>query len=382
LNRTSDAAGTGIAVHELSKQFKANGPYAVDHVSLTVEPGEFMTFLGPSGSGKSTTLSMIAGFTPATSGTIELDGVDVSRLAPHRRDLGMVFQNYALFPHMSAERNIAFPLRERKVPKAQIRSRVAEALDLVHLTGRGSSLPKNLSGGEQQRVALARALVYRPRALLLDEPLGALDKRLRESMQLEIGRIHRELGVTFLFVTHDQEEALALSDRIAVFNKGTVQQVGTPQELYDRPSSVFVARFLGDSNVLTGVLRNNAMDCSLGTVQVAPDRRAIAGEVAMVVRPERCTLHASEPALGDQYNVFQARITGWTYLGAQRKVAVEFADGTAGCVSERAGQELDVVLGQNVSVAWRADDSWVVAPSSSANPASSTAAEPAEIPTV
>lgn len=386
MTRRSDAAGTNIALRELSKQYKTAGPFAVNRVSLDIRPGEFMTFLGPSGSGKSTTLSMIAGFTPATSGAIELDGTDVSGLAPHRRDLGMVFQNYALFPHMNAEQNVAFPLRERRVPKAEIKRKVAEALEMVHLSQRGHHLPRDMSGGEQQRVALARALVYRPRALLLDEPLGALDKRLRESMQDEIARIHRELGVTCVFVTHDQEEALALSDRIAVFNHGVVEQVGTPRELYDRPQSLFVAQFLGDSNILLGRPGTGSnVECRVGPIAVSVEPARV-DEVAVVVRPERCSIR-TVPRSEPDANSVQATVTGWTYLGAHRKVTVEFADGTRGLVSERAGDESEVTIGQVVHVSWRAQDSWVVphAPAASEPAPESVSVpvgEPAEIQTV
>ena len=223
--------GASIRVESLTKTFREGIAPAVDAIDLDICSGEFMTLLGPSGSGKTTTLNMVAGFEEVTSGRILLDGDDIARLPPYRRNLGMVFQNYALFPHMTAAENIAFPLRQRKVSKAEIARRVDETLELVQLGGHGDRLPSQLSGGQQQRVALARAVVFSPRALLLDEPLGALDKKLRETLQLQIARLHSELGITFVFVTHDQEEALALSDRIAVFRDGRIEQVGTPFEL-------------------------------------------------------------------------------------------------------------------------------------------------------
>lgn len=246
----SSRTGAAVRLHGLTKRYA--GRAAVDEVSLDIEVGEFMTFLGPSGSGKTTTLNMIAGFTRATEGSITVDDTNVADLPPHRRDLGMVFQHYALFPHMSVAKNVAFPLEQRKVSKPEIARRVTEALRMVQLDSMADRLPSGLSGGQQQRVALARAVVFNPRVLLMDEPLGALDKKLREQLQTEISRMHRELGITFVFVTHDQEEALALSDRIAVFNDGRIEQVGTPEELYERPATLFVAQFLGESNVFPG----------------------------------------------------------------------------------------------------------------------------------
>ena len=247
---TSTAAGTQIRLSNVTKDFGLSHP-AVDDVSLTIEPGEFMTLLGPSGSGKTTTLNLIAGFETLTTGAISFDGVDVSRLPPHRRNLGMLFQNYALFPHMTVAQNVAYPLRERRMSKPDIARKVAEVLELVQLTGRDGHYPAQLSGGQQQRVALARAIVFGPTALLLDEPLGALDRNLRATLQLEIRRIHREVGSTFVFVTHDQEEAMNLSDRIALFNDGRIEQLGHPEALYQSPETLFTARFLGDSTVFT-----------------------------------------------------------------------------------------------------------------------------------
>jgi putative spermidine/putrescine transport system ATP-binding protein len=222
---------------------------AVDKVSLMVAPGEFVTLLGPSGSGKTTTLSMIAGLTRPSSGTILLDGQPLDPLPPYRRNVGVVFQNYALFPHMAVARNVAFPLEMRRVPGREIRRRVARVLEQVGLSEHGGRYPHQLSGGQQQRVALARAMVFEPRILLMDEPLGALDRKLREQMQIEIMRLHRELQVSIVYVTHDQDEALMMSDRIAVFNHGRIEQVGAPDLLYEQPATVFVAGFLGESNL-------------------------------------------------------------------------------------------------------------------------------------
>ena len=223
---------------------------AVDGVDLEIHRGEFFTMLGPSGSGKTTTLRVIAGFEQPDEGTVELRGRDVSRLPPYARDVNTVFQDYALFPHMTVQENVEYGLRVKKVPREERRRRAAEALELVRLGGYGGRKPAQLSGGQRQRVALARALVNRPQALLLDEPLGALDLKLRQELQVELKRIQQELGITFVYVTHDQEEALTMSDRLAVFNDGRIEQIGTPAEVYEHPASEFIAGFVGVSNVL------------------------------------------------------------------------------------------------------------------------------------
>jgi len=239
-----------LTLRRLTKHYP--GFVAVDGIDLSVAAGEFLTLLGPSGSGKTTTLMMVAGFTPPTSGDILLNGRSVTGLAPERRNIGVVFQNYALFPHMSVAENVAFPLRMRRRPRAAIEQKVAAALDLVRLAGLGQRLPRQLSGGQQQRVALARALVFDPELLLMDEPLGALDKNLRAQMQFELKRLHGELGITIVYVTHDQEEALTMSDRVALMNKGAIEQLGAVEDLYERPVNRFVAEFLGESNVIEG----------------------------------------------------------------------------------------------------------------------------------
>ena len=231
---------------------------AVDGISIDVRRGEFLTLLGPSGSGKTTTLMMIAGFEDMTAGTLELDGQSLADVKPYRRNIGMVFQNYALFPHMTNARNVAFPLKMRKFPKDQIESRVNKALALVGLSAFADKFPREISGGQQQRVALARGLVFEPDVLLLDEPLGALDKNLREQMQVEIRRIHREVGITTIYVTHDQTEAMTMSDRIAVFNNGKIEQIAPPLEMYLRPATHFVGNFIGDSNFLEATVIDGA----------------------------------------------------------------------------------------------------------------------------
>src|SRR6195256_6330329 len=247
------SSGINAPVLELRGVRKSyGGEVAVENVDLELRNEEFLTFLGPSGSGKTTTLMMVAGLQQPDAGSIRLNGVSVASLPPYRRDVGMVFQNYALFPHMTVRRNVAFPLEMRGTPAAEIARLVDEALALVKLPDHGERLPKQLSGGQQQRVALARAMVYRPALLLMDEPLGALDRKLREQLQLEIKRVHREREISVLYVTHDQDEALTMSDRIAVFNQGRIEQIGTPEELYDRPATRFVAGFIGDTNLLSG----------------------------------------------------------------------------------------------------------------------------------
>jgi len=263
---------------------------AVDDVSIDVARGEFVTFLGPSGSGKTTTLLMIAGFENPSSGAIELDGRNLALSKPYRRNIGMVFQNYALFPHMTAQENVMFPLRMRHFPKGEIEQRAERMLALVGLSAFAQRYPRELSGGQQQRVALARGLVFNPDVVLLDEPLGALDKNLREQMQVEIKRIHRELGVTMIYVTHDQTEAMTMSDRIAVFSDGRLAQMGTPLDVYQRPANRFVAEFVGDSNFFAGTVdaaRPGVADLAgIGRVRIPP-KNTLTGNVDVMIRPER-----------------------------------------------------------------------------------------------
>ena len=291
--------GTTVLVRDLKKFY---GPVAaVDGVSLDVRPGEFLSLLGPSGSGKTTLLMMIAGFETPSAGTIQIGDRAVTHVPPNKRDVGMVFQKYALFPHMTVASNIAFPLKMRKRPRAEIARRVEEALALVRLEGYGVRMPGQLSGGQQQRVAVARALVFEPPVLLMDEPLGALDKKLREQMQIEIKRIQEQLGVTVIYVTHDQEEALTMSDRVAAMNEGGLAQVGTPTDLYLRPNSPFVADFIGKMNFVEGEYlgsheRRAVVRLSEGTtLETAKALNGSAGlskgsPVRLAVRPERLRL--------------------------------------------------------------------------------------------
>ena len=281
---------------------------AVDHISIDVERGEFVTFLGPSGSGKTTTLLMIAGFEHPTGGAIELDGHDLVARRPYQRNIGMVFQSYALFPHMTAARNVAFPLRMRRFPRREIRPRAEKMLALVGLGGLAERYPRELSGGQQQRVALARGLVFDPDLLLLDEPLGALDKNLREQMQVEIKRIHREIGTTTIYVTHDQTEAMTMSDRVAVFRNGRIEQVGSPLEVYNRPVNRFVGEFIGDSNFFAAHV-DPARPGWIELDRIGPVRIAAAnlpaGAVDLMIRPERLR---PRPASGSDDNAFDMMV--------------------------------------------------------------------------
>jgi putative spermidine/putrescine transport system ATP-binding protein len=338
---------------------------AVQDVTLTIAAGEFVTLLGSSGSGKTTTLLMIAGFEEPTSGELVLDGRRIDGLPPHRRNIGMMFQSYSLFPHMTVEQNIAYPLKIRKKPKAEIRESVREALDLVHLSAYGKRYPTELSGGQQQRIALARATVYRPPLLLMDEPLSALDRRLRSSMQEEIRRIHRDLGTTVVYVTHDQEEALALSDRIVLMHDGEVAQVGTPAEIYNRPTSLFSAGFVGESTELRGrlrtVVRQGAAEVVLydGTVITAtsPGGIAAGAPVVVCVRPEHMSVARDDaaPSTG-----LQMVIRDKAYKGDRVQLTGRFATGDEGLVhvAPRLAEQWDV--GTAVVVTWAPEHALVL----------------------
>jgi len=302
-----------------------DGVRAVDRLDLAVQDGEFLSLLGPSGCGKTTTLNLIAGFIEPTAGAILIDGEDMTGRPAHRRGLGVVFQAYALFPHLSVFENVAFGLRERHVAKPDIERRVRAALALVRLDARADERPARLSGGMQQRVALARALVYEPRVLLLDEPLAALDKKLREEMRAELREILRSVGITTIFVTHDQGEALGLSDRIAVMHAGRIEQLGPPREIYERPATRFVADFIGASTVMRGrVIASDRVelvpDVSL-KVSISP-ALAVGQEVELAIRPERVSIVVVP---GD--NVVTARIVGVIYQGLQTEVTAEIVGG-------------------------------------------------------
>jgi len=300
-------AAPAIRLTDLRKEFGT--VKAVDGVDLEITDGEFFSMLGPSGSGKTTVLRMIAGFELPTTGSVWLSGRDVTRLAPFERDVNTVFQDYALFPHMSVRENIEYGMKVRKVGRAERRERAEEALRRVRLEGYGDRKPSALSGGQRQRVALARALVNRPRVLLLDEPLGALDLKLREEMQVELKAIQRDVGITFVFVTHDQEEALTMSDRIAVFNRGRIEQVGTPSEVYESPASEFVAGFVGTSNLLTGAVA-----------------QAVLGRDGVYsVRPEKIRIDGPEPADGEI--AAHGRVVEVIYAGPATRFVVDLDAG-------------------------------------------------------
>ncbi|NPU09947.1 ABC transporter ATP-binding protein [Bradyrhizobium sp. 83002] len=277
------------------------GVRAVDAIAMDIRPGEFFSLLGPSGCGKTTTLRMIAGFDSPSAGEIRLDGADITHVPAHKRDMAMVFQNYALFPHRTVAENVAFGLRMRKIDKATIATKVKAALAMVELSGMEDRKPAQLSGGQQQRVALARAIVISPRVLLCDEPLGALDKKLRQQMQFELKQLQKALGLTLVFVTHDQEEALAMSDRIAVMNAGRVEQIGTPVEIYDQPRTCFVADFIGDTNIFRG--QRVTMDHGIGIAAgnglllALPDNIAAAGSevLSVALRPEKIAVAPADP---------------------------------------------------------------------------------------
>jgi putative spermidine/putrescine transport system ATP-binding protein len=301
-----------IRLTELRKEFPGRPPVvAVDGVDLTIGSGEFFSMLGPSGSGKTTVLRMIAGFEQPTSGTVELAGVDVTGRPPYDRDVNTVFQDYALFPHMSVQQNVEYGLLVKKVGRAERRKRAVEALEQVRLAGLGDRRPTQLSGGQRQRVALARALVNRPKVLLLDEPLGALDLKLREQMQVELKEIQRQVGITFLFVTHDQDEALTLSDRIAVFNNGRIEQVGTAREIYEQPANTFVAGFVGTSNLLRGE-----------DAERATGRRGTFG-----IRPEKLTVVAPRTDSTEGVASAPGTVAEVVYAGAVTRFVVDLDGG-------------------------------------------------------
>jgi putative spermidine/putrescine transport system ATP-binding protein len=339
----------------------------VRDLSLDVAPGEFLTLLGPSGSGKTTTLMMLAGFESPTEGEILLEGRPITRLPPHKRDIGMVFQNYALFPHMTVSQNVAFPLAIRGVTRAELDARVARALAVVKLEGFEARRPAQLSGGQQQRVALARAFVFNPRLVLLDEPLGALDKQLREQMQYELKQIHEALGVTMVYVTHDQSEALTMSDRIAVFNAGRLQQVDTPRVVYEQPANAFVAQFIGESNRLAGTVAEARGDrrrvrLADGCVieAVAEDAGGAGDAVVVAIRPEHLVL---APASGTYANTLAARVEDLIFQGDVARIRLSVLDGRE-LVAKVPIRFADTNFkrGDTITVAWQADDGRAFAP--------------------
>ncbi|MDQ6438298.1 ABC transporter ATP-binding protein [Mesorhizobium sp. LHD-90] len=349
---SSESRGATIDIRSVSKRY--GGFTALDDVSLHIEAGEFMTLLGPSGSGKTTTLNVIAGFTELSSGVLEVGGRSVVGVPAHKRNIGVVFQHYALFPHMTVGRNVAYPLALRGVAREHRERRVQSALDMVKMVDFSHRFPSELSGGQQQRVALARATVFDPPLLLMDEPLGALDKKLREWLQLEIKRIHRELGTTFVYVTHDQEEALVLSDRIAVFNQGRIEQIGTGRQLYDEPATLFVGKFIGDSTVLRGTARTSGDETAIdigGQKAVTRKRLPNGGTPVMLLRPEKLALVRRGARISVDRNSLAGRVGEAIYLGSGSKYEVVLADGSTAVVRStledeafQIGDEVDVLF--------------------------------------
>jgi putative spermidine/putrescine transport system ATP-binding protein len=342
---------------------KAFGPLTVvEDLDLDIAKGEFVSLLGPSGSGKTTLLMLLAGFEEPTRGCVWVDGRRIDHLPPYRRNMGVVFQNYALFPHMSVADNVAFPLQMRGVPKAEIAGKVARALDMVQLGTFKDRRPAQLSGGQQQRVALARALVFEPGVVLMDEPLGALDKNLRNQMQLDIRALHRRLGLTIVFVTHDQTEALTMSDRIAVFNKGRIEHIGAPAEIYDEPATRFVAEFIGESNLVDGVV--DSVAGGLATVVLQPGGHRIrvrtsaatrpAQPVTVSIRPERVRLGPPVP----DANAFPSKVVDSVYHGDHLRVVL---DEDAGRLVAKADRSVEGLAAGAATVAsFSPSDCWVM----------------------
>ncbi len=326
-----------VELQNVSKDF---GEFlAVDRASFGIKKGEFFSMLGPSGSGKTTCLRMVAGFYEPSSGKILLTGKDVSGIPPFKRNVNTVFQDYALFPHMSIEDNIGYGLKIKKVNKNLIHTRVGEMLEMVRLPGVGKRKPSELSGGQRQRIALARALINQPQVLLLDEPLGALDLKLREEMQIELKNIQKQVGITFIFVTHDQEEALSMSDRIAVFNKGQVEQIGSPSEIYEKPSSEFVANFVGTSNIFEG-----------------EEAQSLFGKSSKVmIRPEKMKV-LSNSEQNDGLIQLKANFQNFVYSGATSKILLQTNKGKRIIIAKQNVNESSLSPNQEVTIAWKESD--------------------------
>jgi spermidine/putrescine transport system ATP-binding protein len=368
--RLSEAV-PAIELVDIVKEFSSHGDLvqAVAGVDLEIAVGEFFSLLGPSGCGKTTTMRMIAGFEEPTGGEVKLYGSSVLGVPPNKRDVNMVFQSYALFPHMSVFENVAFGLERKRVPKDQVIRRVGEIIETVGLAGREKRRPRELSGGQQQRVALARALVNRPRALLLDEPLGALDLKLRQAMQVELKRIQREVGITFVYVTHDQGEALTMSDRIAVMNEGKVEQLGSPREIYEHPATRFVAGFIGTSNILSGAVESVAKDKAvilddagqLIEVPLRPGRSVSAGDaVEITVRPEKIDLKMD---VADCRGCrLRGTITEVVYLGTSTNYNVTTSTGAEVTVFVQNSDSSEdmATRGQEVWLSWEPQHSYVI----------------------
>jgi spermidine/putrescine ABC transporter ATP-binding subunit len=364
-----DAAASGqVELRAVTKRYGLDTVVAA--VTTTIAPGEFFSLLGPSGSGKTTTLMMVAGFVTPDAGTILLDDREIVNMPPQRRGFGMVFQNYAIFPHLNVFENVAFPLRARRLPQRQVRQRVTAALELVRLQDYASRFSRQLSGGQQQRVALARAVVFHPRVVLMDEPLGALDRNLRYQMQVEIKEIQQRLGMTVVYVTHDQEEAMNLSDRVAIMNRGRIEQVGPPAEVYERPRTAFVARFLGEANLIAGTV--TACDDGIARLRTphGAELRAkvadgpAAGTAALLfTRPEKLTIDvANAPATGDGANELTGQVRRAAFLGNIIRYTVDIgADAPLTVDVQNAAVRPTLQAGAAVAVQWSPSDSLILA---------------------
>jgi putative spermidine/putrescine transport system ATP-binding protein len=338
----------------------------VKGLNLDIEEGEFVTMLGPSGSGKTTCLMMLAGFETATNGEIYLDNKVISNIPPHKRGIGMVFQNYALFPHMTVYENLAFPLRVRKIPKDEADKKIDKALSMVSLQGFASRMPMQLSGGQQQRVAVARSLVFDPQLVLMDEPLGALDKNLRESMQYEIKHIHESIGVTVVYVTHDQTEALTMSNRIAVFNDGKVQQLSSPDQLYEAPENSFVAGFIGENNIFNGIVSDIAGD--ICKVKLENGSEILANPISVKnkgdkttisLRPERALINPKDK----MDNNYKGKIEEVIYHGDHTRVRIDVLGNNQFILKiPNSTSNLDIKLGNQINVGWNSKDSRALDP--------------------
>lgn len=346
-----------VELHKISKHF--GSVVAVDGISLLIRDGEFFSMLGPSGCGKTTTLRLIAGFEMPTAGEVYIGGPLMGETPAYHRPVNTVFQNYALFPHMTVSENVAFGLEMKKVPKQEIQQRVEEAMEMVQLPGIGERRPEQLSGGQQQRVALARALVNRPKVLLLDEPLGALDLKLRKAMQLELKALQNRVGITFVYVTHDQEEALTMSDRIAVMSKGNVLQIGSPEEIYDHPACRFVADFIGETNFLEGVVKGRGSEEAVVVVDEVlavhvPVGRGVGmnKKVSIAIRPEKISLHAESP----DPRAIPGVVEDIVYTGTDTRYLVRLTERTIVTVRQQnvtTGAGVDFPAGSRVHLQWQ-----------------------------
>ncbi|MCO5131225.1 MAG: ABC transporter ATP-binding protein [Xanthobacteraceae bacterium] len=358
--RTATAIGSSISIEQVTRRY--GGFLAIDNASLAIAPGEFITLLGPSGSGKTTLLNLIAGFQKVDSGRILVDGAPIQNIPPYRRGFGMVFQSYALFPNMTVTQNVAFPLRMAGIGRAETERRVAETLEMMRLSAHAQKMPSQMSGGQQQRVAIARAIVMRPKVVLMDEPLSALDRRLREEIQIEIRDLHQTIGSTILFVTHDQGEALTLSDRIAVLNAGEIVQIGSPIDIYQHPSNPFVASFIGESNLIAADVVSRAgssltLKSRAGVVfHAESNRQTEAGQVSVLVRPERVRI-APQPAAA----TLPAVVTSSLFLGELLRIEAHLQSGERILIrcTNNAVTAMPAV-GETLHVGWDPKDCWVL----------------------